>query len=79
MEDGACHNSCLLFGQAGQPPFSNYIIQPDETGVTGAIANRCVQLRKLLLSLFCSIVQFFSLLYDLVWHLACGIKYLQCQ
>ena len=25
-------------------PFSKYIIQPDETGVTGAIASSCVQL-----------------------------------
>ena len=34
----------VLLGQAGQTPFSNYVIQPDETGMTGAIASSCVQL-----------------------------------
>ena len=27
----------VLLGQAGRTPFSNYVIKPDETGVTGAI------------------------------------------
>ena len=35
--------------------------------------------RRLLLPLFCSAVEFFALLYDLAWHLACGMNYLQCQ
>ena len=27
----------VLLGQAGRTPFSNYVIKPDETGMTGAI------------------------------------------
>ena len=27
----------VLLGQAGRTPFSNYVIKPDETGVTGAM------------------------------------------
>ena len=34
----------MLLGQAGRTPFSNYVIKPDETGMTGAIASSCVQL-----------------------------------
>ena len=34
----------VLLGQVGQTPYSNYVIQPDETGVTGAIASSCKQL-----------------------------------
>ena len=34
----------MLLSQAGRTPFSNYVIQPDKTSVTGAIANSCVQL-----------------------------------
>ena len=34
----------VLLGQAGWMPFSNYIIKPDETGVTGAIVSSCIQL-----------------------------------
>ena len=37
----------VLLGQAaGWTPFSNYVIKPDETGVTGAIVSKssCVQL-----------------------------------
>ena len=33
----------VLLGQAGQTSLSYYIIQPDETGTTGAIASSCVQ------------------------------------
>ena len=36
-------NPAMLLGQAGWMPFSNYVIQPDET-MTGAIASSCVQL-----------------------------------
>ena len=28
----------VLLGQAGRTPFSNYVIKPDETGVTGALS-----------------------------------------
>ena len=35
----------VLLGQAGLTPFSNYVIKPDETGVTGAIAAAAVSLR----------------------------------
>ena len=31
----------VLLGQAGQMPFSNYVIKPDETGVTGADVSSC--------------------------------------
>ena len=34
----------VLLGQAGQTQFSNYVIKPDETGVTGAIVSSCIQL-----------------------------------
>ena len=34
----------MLLDQVGQTPFSNYVIQTDETGVTGAIARSCVHL-----------------------------------
>ena len=33
----------VLLSQAGQTPFSNYVIQPDET-LTGAIVSSCLQL-----------------------------------
>ena len=35
----------MLLGQAGQMPFSNYVIKPDETGVTGGGAAAAVSLR----------------------------------
>ena len=35
----------MLFGQAGQVPFSNYLIKPNETGVTGGGAAAAVSLR----------------------------------
>ena len=44
VEDGIATTPAMLHSQAGQTPFSNYIIQPDETGVTGAIASSCIQL-----------------------------------
>ena len=31
----------MLLGQVGQAPFSNYVIKPDETRVTGAIVSSC--------------------------------------
>ena len=31
----------VLLSQAGQTPFSNYVIKPDETDVTGAIVSSC--------------------------------------
>ena len=34
----------ILLDQVGRMPFSNYVIQSNETSVTGAIANSCVQL-----------------------------------
>ena len=34
----------VLLGQAGRTPFSNYVIKPDETGVTGAIGSSCSSL-----------------------------------
>ena len=36
----------VLLGQVGQTPYSNYVIQPDETGVTGAIVSSCVLLQE---------------------------------
>ena len=37
----------VLLGQVGPTPFSNYVIKPDETGVTGAIAGGAVSLRAI--------------------------------
>ena len=34
----------VLIGTQGRTPFSDYVIQSNETGMTGAIANSCVQL-----------------------------------
>ena len=31
----------VLLGQVGRMPFSNYVIELDETGVTGAIVSSC--------------------------------------
>ena len=36
----------MLHGRTGRTPFSKHVIQPDEIGVTGAIASSCVQLLK---------------------------------
>ena len=36
----------MLLGQTRRAPFSNYVIKPDDTGVTGAIASSCIQLPK---------------------------------
>ena len=33
----------VALGQARRMPFSNYIIQLDETGMTSANANNCIQ------------------------------------
>ena len=42
-EGSTCHNPAMLLGQAGWMPFSNYVIQPNETGVTDAIVRSCIQ------------------------------------
>ena len=46
-------------------PFSIYVIEPDETGVIGAIASSCVQLPKALSSVVFSTVEFLALLINL--------------
>ena len=40
----------ILLDQVGRMPFSNYVIQSNETSVTGAIASSCVQLPEALSS-----------------------------
>ena len=42
-------------------------------------ASSCVQLPEAPTPLFRTTVEFFALLYDLAWYLACGMNYLQCQ
>ena len=52
-----------MFGQARSTPFSNYIIQLDETGATGAIASSCVQLPEAPTSVVLHDVELLALLY----------------
>ena len=41
---GLATTTTMFLGQAGLMPFSSYVIQPDETSVTGAITSNGVQL-----------------------------------
>ena len=51
----------------------------DETRCVVPLRAAAYSFWRLVLPLFCSTVKFFALLYDLAWHLACGMNSLQCQ
>ena len=64
----------VLLSQTGWMPFSNYVIELYEIGMTGAVASSCVQLLEAPSFFFCSTFEFFALLYDLAWNLVCGMN-----
>ena len=53
-ETALATSPAVLLGQAGQTPFSNYVIKPDETGVTGAIVSSCSSWLACRLKDFCA-------------------------